>query len=105
MEFIPLIVVGVLMYAVLILPQQRRSREHRSLLASLDEGDEVLTSSGFYGFINAVEENVVWIEVADGVELKMARSSVADKVVAKDPGNDKDTVQDTVEDDDKNEDS
>ena len=88
MEFIPLIVVGVLMYAVLILPQQRRTREHRALLASLQEGDEVLTNSGFYGFVNAVEDNVVWIEVAEGVELKMAKSSVADKVVIKADEND-----------------
>lgn len=90
MEFIPLIVVGVLMYAVLILPQQRRTREHKALLASLDVGDEVLTSSGIYGFVAALEDDVLWLEVADGVELKMSRSSVANKVVLKD----------TVEDDD-----
>jgi len=89
-EFLPLIVIGVLMYAVLILPQQRRTREHKALLASLDVGDEVLTSSGIYGFVVALEDDVLWLEVADGVELKMSRSSVANKVVLKD----------TVEDDD-----
>ncbi len=84
MEFIPLIVVGVLMYAVLILPQQRRNKEHKALLASLDEGDEILMSSGVYGFINAVDGEVLWVEVADGVELKVSRSSVASKVVVAD---------------------
>ncbi|MGI9595213.1 MAG: preprotein translocase subunit YajC [Acidimicrobiales bacterium] len=83
MEFIPLIVVGVLMYAVLILPQQRRNREHKTLLASLEEGDEVLTSAGVYGFVAAVDGEVVWLEVADGVELKVSKSSVANKVVLK----------------------
>jgi preprotein translocase subunit YajC len=80
MEFIPLIVIGVLMYVVLILPQQRRNREHQQLLASLEEGDEVLTSSGVYGFVAALDGEVVWLEVADGVELKVSKSSVSGKV-------------------------
>jgi preprotein translocase subunit YajC len=98
-EFIPLIVVGVLMYAVLILPQQRRSREHKALLASLDVGDEVLTSSGIYGFVAALEDDVLWLEVADGVELKMSRSSVANKVVLKDTVEDDDDAKSTPADD------
>ncbi len=84
MEFIPLIVVGVLMYAVLILPQQRRNKEHKALLASLEVGDEVLMSSGTYGFVAAIDGEVLWLEVAENVELKVSRSSVANKVVLKD---------------------
>ena len=84
MEFIPLIVVGVLMYAVLILPQQRRNKEHRALLSSLEEGDEVVTNAGVYGFIAAVDGEVVWLEVADGVELKVSKASVASKIVVDD---------------------
>ena len=84
MEFIPIIVVGVLMYAVLILPQQRRNKEHKSLLASLEEGDEIVTNSGIYGFINELTDDVIWLEVASGVELKVARASVANKIVVKD---------------------
>ncbi len=82
MEFIPIIIVGAVMYFVLILPQQRRNREHRALLAALDEGDEVLTNAGMYGFVNAVEGEVIWLEVAEGVELKLSKSSVAAKVNA-----------------------
>lgn len=80
MEFIPIIVIGVLMYAILILPQQRRRREHMSLLTSLVEGDEVLTNAGVYGFVAAVEDEVVWLEVAEGTELKISKSSVASRV-------------------------
>lgn len=100
MEFIPLIVVGVLMYAVLILPQQRRAREHKALLASLEIGDEVLTSSGVYGFIADLDSDVLWLEVADGVELKLSRSSVANKVVLKDTEDDEDTSEDSDDDED-----
>lgn len=84
MEFVPLIVVGLLMYVVLILPQQRRNREHKALLASLEEGDEIVTSSGIYGFIASVEPEVIWLEVAAGTELKVSKSSVSSKVVIKD---------------------
>jgi preprotein translocase subunit YajC len=79
-QFIPLILIGGLMYAVLILPQQRRSKEHRNLLASLEEGDEVVMSSGIHGFVSAIDGEIVWLEVADKVELKVSKSSVAGKV-------------------------
>lgn len=78
----------IVMYVALILPQQRRAKEARQLLASLSEGDEVITSSGIHGFINNLDESVVWLEVADGVELKISRSSVAGKI--NDTGDDED---------------
>ncbi|MGF1598235.1 MAG: preprotein translocase subunit YajC [Acidimicrobiales bacterium] len=79
-QFIPLILIGGLMYFVLILPQQRRSREHRQLLASLEEGDEVVLNSGIHGFVSAIEGEVLWLEVAEKVELKVSRSAVAGKI-------------------------
>ncbi len=81
MDFIILIGFGLAMYLILFLPQQRRAKQHRELLASLVEGDEVVTSSGIYGFVNAVDGDILWLDVVDGVELRMTRSSVADKVV------------------------
>ena len=80
MEFIPLILIGGLMYLVLILPQQRRNREHKSLLASLDVGDEVLMNSGIHGFVSAIDNEIVWIEVAANTELKVSKSAIAGKV-------------------------
>ena len=85
-QTIALLVVGVLMYAILILPQQRRAKAHRELLDALDEGDEVVTSSGIYGFVNAVDGEVVWLEAAEGVEFKISKSAVASKVAAPSEG-------------------
>ena len=82
MDFIILIGFGLVMYLVLFLPQQRRARDHKRLLESLTEGDEVLTNSGIYGFVNAVEGDVIWLDVADGIELRVAKSAVASKVAA-----------------------
>jgi preprotein translocase subunit YajC len=80
MDFVILIGFGLVMYLVLFLPQQRRAREHKQLLASLTEGDEVVTNSGIYGFVNAVEDDVIWLDVAEGVELRLSKSAVASKI-------------------------
>lgn len=81
MDLIFVAIVGIIFYAVLILPQQRRNREHKALLSSLEEGDEIVTNAGLYGFIAAVDGEVLWVEVAEGVELKLAKSAVASKIV------------------------
>lgn len=97
MEFIPLILIGGLMYLVLILPQQRRNREHKALLASLEVGDEVLMNSGIHGFISAMDADILWIEVAANTELKVSKSAIAGKVQVPDDAPE-DDVDDTVED-------
>lgn len=84
-QFLPIVVLGALMYVALILPQQRKTKEHRALLASLQEGDEVVLSSGIHGFVQAIDGNVLWIEVADRVELKVDRSAIATKLRAEEP--------------------
>lgn len=81
-ELLPFLILGVLMYALLIFPQQRRNRAHQQLLSSLSEGDEVLTNAGIYGFVKEVEPDVLWVEVAENVELRIAKSSVASKITA-----------------------
>lgn len=82
MDFVVLIVFGLVMYLLLFLPQQRKSREHKRLLETLAEGDEVVTNAGIFGFVNAVDDDVVWLDVADGVELRMAKNSVASRIDA-----------------------
>lgn len=70
----------LVMYFALIRPQQRQAKEARQLLASLEVGDEVITTSGIHGFINSLEDTVVWLEIAADVELKMSRTAIAGKI-------------------------
>lgn len=79
-SFLPIILIGGLMYVALILPQQRRTKAHNSVLSSLQEGDEIVMSSGIHGFVTALDGDVLWVEVADKVELKVSRSAVATKI-------------------------
>ena len=98
---IPFLFVFVIMYVALILPQQRQKKAERQLVASLSEGDEVVLNSGIHGFINSIDENIVWVEVASGVELKVSKAAIAHRVA--DPTTDataSDDDDDAADDDD-----
>ncbi len=71
----------VAMYFFMVRPQQRKARQHRELLDSLDVGDEVITASGLYGMITDFDGGTVFIEISDGVEIKISRETIANKVV------------------------
>jgi preprotein translocase subunit YajC len=82
MQIIFLLALPVLMYFLLIRPQQRRVREQRELLAKVEEGDEVMTTGGIYGFVNAVQDDTIWLDIADGVEVRISRASIARRIPA-----------------------
>ncbi len=71
----------LLMYMFLIRPQQKRVKEQQALVRSLAAGDEVLLNSGIHGVVKEVEEDsgVIWLEVAQDLELKVLRSAVERK--------------------------
>ena len=72
---------AVAMYAFLILPKKRQQQKQDAMLGALDEGDEVLLNSGIYGFVSAIDDSILWVEVAENVELKVARSSISGVVM------------------------
>ena len=76
MSFLPLILIFGLMYFLMIRPQQKKARAQQSLVASVAAGDEVVLSSGLFGVVNEVEDDVIWLEVAKDIELKILRSAV-----------------------------
>lgn len=79
MPFLTLILTLVLVaigWFVLIRPQQERIREQRRLVADLTVGDDVVTAGGIYGTLTRVEEDTVRLQVAEGVELTLARPAI-----------------------------
>jgi preprotein translocase subunit YajC len=74
---LPLVLMFLVFYLLLIRPQQRKTKQHREFLNSLKKGDEVITSGGIYGRVTGITENVVTLEVADKVRIKVQRSHVA----------------------------
>jgi preprotein translocase subunit YajC len=65
-------------YFMAIRPQQRQRKAHQALLSSLKKGDSIITASGIYGKVKRVEENLVVVEVAKGVSMKISRRAVAE---------------------------
>jgi preprotein translocase subunit YajC len=69
-----------LLWVLFLWPQQRRVRAHQQLVASLEEGDEVVLSAGIYGRITALGPEDLDLRVAPGVELHVARQAVLRRV-------------------------
>jgi preprotein translocase subunit YajC len=77
MSFLPLILIFVVFYFLLIRPQTKRAKEHKKMVEELAKGDEVVTSGGLLGRISEVGENFVQVKVAEGVEVKIQKQSIA----------------------------
>src|SRR5258705_8858978 len=73
------------LWAIVILPQQRRMRAHQALVSALQEGDEVMTTSGILGTITAMDDEVLHLEVAPGVTLRVVRAAVARRMNEPEP--------------------
>jgi preprotein translocase subunit YajC len=67
-------------YALLVRPQRRNMAAHQALMASLEEGDEVMTMGGIYGRIEKLDDQIVELEVAPGISFRVARSAISRKV-------------------------
>ena len=84
-----LVITFALMWLLFILPQQRRVRAHQALVAQLVVGDEVMTTSGFYGTIVELDDTDARLELAPGTVVRVARGAIArrlaDEVVAEEP--------------------
>ena len=73
---LPLILFLGIFWFLLLRPQQKRQKEHKSMVGGLKKGDEVVTSGGLLGRITDVGDNFISVEVAKGMEVKVQRSSV-----------------------------
>jgi preprotein translocase subunit YajC len=74
--FLPLILMFVVMYFLMIRPQQKRQKEMKAMMDALAKGDEVVTAGGVLGKVTKVADNYVTIEVAPGTELTVQKSAV-----------------------------
>lgn len=80
LSLLPLVLIFGVMYFLLLRPQRKRQKESQRLQSSLSEGDEVILNSGIYGFVSAVEDGYLWLDIAEKVEIRVARSAVASRV-------------------------
>ena len=76
-----LLLMGAVFYFLLIRPQQRRQRQQRTLIDSVEVGDEVMTIGGIYGTVREMDDDSVTLEVAPGVDIRFTKTAVARKLV------------------------
>jgi preprotein translocase subunit YajC len=82
-DLLPLIAFMVLMfvmfYYMIILPAKKRQKSHQDLVATIKEGDEIISAGGIYGKIIKLREDTVEVEVAPEVRLKFDRRAIRRK--------------------------
>lgn len=81
-SFIFIGVFFVIMYFMLIRPQQKRMKAHNEMVTGLAVGDEVITNGGTLGAVMAVDDAFIKVEIAPGIEIHVQKSAVA-KVLPK----------------------
>ena len=76
-SFVPLILIFGIMYFLLIRPQQKKLKDHRSMVDALRRGDQVLTQGGILGKVLKVnDDGILEVEIAEGVKVKVLRSTI-----------------------------
>lgn len=76
-SFIPLILIFVIMYFLMIRPQQKKMKQHRAMVDALRKGDRIVTAGGILGKVTKVgTDNEVDVEIATGVKVKLVQSTI-----------------------------
>ncbi len=79
LSFLPLILIFFIFYFLLIRPQQKKAKEHQAFLANLKKGEAVITSGGLHGVITGITDQVVTLEIADKIRVKVSRGHIQSK--------------------------
>ena len=80
---IPMVLIVVVFYFVLIGPERKQRKKREEMIKSLGKGDKVMTQGGMYASVAAVQDDVITLQIADGVRARFARSSI--QTVLSDP--------------------
>ncbi|MCX8058189.1 MAG: preprotein translocase subunit YajC [Spirochaetes bacterium] len=74
--FLPFIVIMVLFYILLVIPQKRQEKKHQEMVNALEKGDKVITSGGIHGTVVSTKENTVIVKVDDSTSIEFSKSAI-----------------------------
>ncbi|HEX9662103.1 MAG TPA: preprotein translocase subunit YajC [Candidatus Binatia bacterium] len=77
LSFLPLVLIFIIFYFLLIRPQQKKAKQHQEMLGKLKKNDDVMTSGGIYGKVISLADNVVTLEVAPNVRIRVNRPQIS----------------------------
>ena len=76
MQFLPMILMFAVLWLLMVRPQMKKAKEHKALIAALQQGDEVVTQGGIIGRIVQVGESSVPVDLAEGTEVVVQKASI-----------------------------
>jgi preprotein translocase subunit YajC len=77
LTLVPLLAMFAIFYFLLIRPQQKKAKEHRTFLENLKRGDKVVTAGGLYGEITGMTDETITLEIADKIRVRVGRGYIA----------------------------
>lgn len=77
-SLLPMVFIFAIFYFFLIRPQVKRQRQAQQMVNELKKGDKVVAAGGLYGVISKIEDNLIYLEIAEGVRIKALKSSVTE---------------------------
>lgn len=87
-QFVPLILIFVIMYFLMIRPQQKKMKEHKAMVGALRRGDQIVTQGGLIAKVVKVkDDNEVEAEIADGVKVRVVRQTITQVLNKTEPAN------------------
>jgi preprotein translocase subunit YajC len=94
LSLVPFALIFVIFYFLVILPQQKRSKQQKALLEALKKGDKVVTASGIWGTISNIGKETVTLQIADTTKIRIQRDQIARLRGGDDEDKDKDKDKD-----------
>jgi len=76
LQFIPFIIVALIMYFLLIRPTQKKQKKHKQMLTQLKRGDEVWTTGGIYGIVELVEDHTINLKISENTVIKILKAQI-----------------------------
>lgn len=77
--FLPIVAMFLLFYALIIRPQSRQQKEHKQMLEQVTRGDQIVTQGGIHGKVTGIADDVLTVEIADRVRVKLNKSAVSSR--------------------------
>ena len=81
-NLLPIALMFVILYFLMIRPQQKRAREHDTMVQNLKRGDDIVTNGGIHGRIQGIADKILTVEIAQNVRIRLERDQVATVVRA-----------------------
>ena len=75
--FIPFVLIFVIFYFLILRPQQKQGKQRQEMLKAIKRGDDVITSGGLYGKVLNIVDDVITLEIAKGVSVRVSRTGIS----------------------------